>query len=323
MAQDMYDLIIVGAGPGGISAAIYAARARMNFKIFESALAGGQMNNTEVIENYPGIGSSGGMELAKKFEEHAKSQGIEIEMERVREIQKSDLPSGNLCLVVTEKGKYQTKTVIVATGGTPKKLGVPGESEFAGKGVSYCAVCDAPFFKGKTVAVLGGGNAAFEEGIYLTKHAKEVLLVHRRREFRAVKSFVEKAMSIKNFKTLTPYIVKEIYGSKNVEGIAAQNVETKKEERFAVDGVFVYVGFLPNTDVIKAPIERDAQGFIITDVHCQSSIPGIFAIGDVRSGSGRQIAIAVGDGATAQICAQKYAENLKSVKEQPDKFNAY
>lgn len=301
----MYDLIIIGAGPAGLTAAIYAQRMRLKTILLEREMVGGQIARSDIIENYPGFPSISGMELMRKFEEHALGLGLEIRLAGVENI----APEGSGKVVKTSAGELRAKAVIVATGANPKRLGAAGEKEFFGKGVSYCATCDGPFFKGQRVVVAGGGDTAVKEAVFLSKLAKKVYVVHRRDQLRAEKILEEKALSTPNMEILWSHILKEIKGSKVVEGVVLVDLKTKREKEVPAEGVFIFVGVNPATDFVD--VEKDERGFIKTDMTMETSVKGIFAAGDCRITPLRQVSTAVGDGAIAAYSAEGYIERFE------------
>ncbi len=303
--MEEYDVVIIGGGPAGLTAGLYSARAKMKAVLLERKWPGGQMLNTEKIEDYPGFESISGPDLAERMEKQAKKFGLKIVMEEATTIR----PHGNRKVVHTSDGKeYLAKAVIVTAGGEPRKLGIPGEEEFAGRGVSYCAVCDGAFFQNQVIAVVGGGDAAVEEGMYLTRFASKVYLIHRRSELRAAPDLQEKARNNPKMEFILNATVEQINGSDQVESLSL--LHNGQPEKLEVGGVFVFVGFVPNTEMFHGPVERDKQGHLVTDAHMETSLKGIFAAGDVRSQLTRQVTTAVGDGTTAALAAQHYIESL-------------
>jgi len=304
--KKIYDIIIIGAGPAGLSAGVYAGRAGLKTLIIENQFPGGQIVITESIENYPGFSEPmPGYELAIKFQEHAQKFGALIVTERVVAF---DFSTSDEYLVKTEKADYLCKAVIFCTGASPRKINIPGESEFTGRGVSYCATCDAAFFKNKTVAVIGGGDTAVEEAIYLTKFVNKVYLIHRRDKFRAVNIIVERAKSNALIEIKLNHIPLEIQGKNSVEKIIVENILLKEKYEIALDGVFIFTGYKPNSDIIPAEILRNQQGYIIIDKQQATNIPGIYAAGDVCDKFLRQVITACSDGATAAYAAMRYIE---------------
>ena len=303
-----YDVVILGGGPAGLSAAIYAARGAAKTAIIDISMLGGQPSNYLELENYPGFGKIGGYDMMEKFEEHADM--FNIDKYPMQEIQNIDLLS-DVKTIETLDTVYRTKTVIIATGAQARKLGIPGEKEFLGRGVSYCAVCDGAFYRDKVVAVVGGGNAAVEEGAYLTKFAKKVYIIHRRDTLRADKIAQERAFKNEKIEFVYDTIPLEIQGNDCVEKIVVKNVKTGESSEIKVDGVFPYIGFTPNIDYINAQVEQDEAGFIVTDETMQTSVKGVFAVGDVRTTPLRQVITAAADGAVAGCYAVKYLEEVE------------
>ncbi|HWP03671.1 MAG TPA: thioredoxin-disulfide reductase [Gemmatimonadaceae bacterium] len=300
-----YDVVIVGAGPAGMTAGLYAGRAMLRTAVLERGKPGGELLNTEVIEDYIGFERILGVELAEKFEAHAKKFGAEFHLANVLRVRKVD----DSFETVTDTGDvYRSPVVIVTSGGTPVKLGVPGEAEYAGRGVSYCAVCDGAFFKGQTIAVVGGGDAACEEADYLTRYASKVFLIHRRNELRASRLLRHRVLENPKIEVIWDTVVEEIHGDAQglVERLSLRNVRSGERWTLPVTGIFIFIGFRPNTGIIEGHVEHDEQGYLITDSTMQTSIPGLFAAGDVRQQLTRQITTAVGDGTTAAIAADKY-----------------
>jgi len=298
-----YDVVIIGGGPAGLSAGIYAARARLSSLLIERGAVGGQIINAEWVENYPGFNESiSGIDLTEAMHKQATKFGLETLTAEVTGI---DL-KGKQKVVRTSQGDFTAKAVIIAGGSERQKLGVPGEAEFTGKGVSYCATCDGPFFRDKPVAVIGGGNAAITEAIELTKFASRITVIHRRDELRATKILQEKAFAEKKIEFLWDSVLEEIAGDAFVNKVRVSNVKTKKKTVLNVSGVFMAVGFKPNTDYLKDIVKLDDIGTIITNEKMETGILGIFAAGDIRSNSIRQVIAAAGDGAVAAIGAEKY-----------------
>ncbi|MCG8552554.1 MAG: thioredoxin-disulfide reductase [Desulfobacterales bacterium] len=301
-----YDLVIIGAGPGGLTAGLYAARARMNVLLIEKAVPGGQILVTDWIENYPGFPEGiSGFDLAEKIKEQAMALGLEIE---TSEVQGLDL-SGTTKEIILKKKRIKTKSLIIASGASPRKLGV-GEDKFMGKGISFCATCDGPFFRDKVVVAVGGGDTAVQESIFLTKFAKKVYLVHRRDELRATKILQERAFSNDKIEFIWDSSVTGMDGFFGVEKVNIKNLKTGSESQIEANGCFIWIGILPNTEFIKGDVKTDESGFILVDTKMQTNVPGVFAIGDVRDTPLRQIATAVGDGAVAAVSAEHYVENL-------------
>jgi thioredoxin reductase (NADPH) len=301
----MYDLIIVGGGPAGLTAAIYALRARVKTLMLERELVGGQIALSNVIENYPGFPSIGGAELMEKFEAHAKGFGLETKFAAVEHIELD----GKVKVLKTSEGELRSKAVIVATGAKPRMLGVPGEKEFFGKGVSSCATCDGPFFKNQRVMVVGGGDTAIKEALYLAKLAAGVYIVHRRDQLRAEKILQEKVFDTPNMEILWSHILKEVKGDKTgVNGVVVEDLKAKTTREVEVEGVFIFVGINPTTDFVD--VEKDERGFIKTNQRMETSVPGIYAAGDCRTTPLPQVSTAVGDGAIAAFVAQSHIEEF-------------
>lgn len=310
MTDKTFDIIILGGGPAGLSAAIYAARSAAKTAIIDISMLGGQPSNYLELENYPGFAKIGGYDLMEKFEEHADMFGIQkFPME---EIQSVDLTS-DIKTVTTLNGEFKAKSIIIATGAQSKKLGVEGEKEFVGRGVSYCAVCDGAFYKDKVVAVVGGGNAAVEEACYLTKFASKVYLIHRRDELRADKIVQERAFKNEKLEFIYDTIVNKINGENLVKSATIENVKTHEIKDLGIDGIFPYIGFEPNADLFTGQIKQDKNGFIIVDEAMQTSVKGVYAIGDVRVTPLRQVITAAADGAIAAVYAGRYIETLEPV----------
>jgi len=312
-----YDVVIIGAGPAGLSAGLYAARAKMKTVILEKEKPGGQIATTDEVANYPGsVEHATGPSLVERM----VAQCDEFGAERVKDGVKSIDFSGDLKVIETESGDvYKAKAVIVATGASPKKIGCPGEVELTGKGVSYCATCDADFFTDLEVFCIGGGDTAVEEAMYLTKFARKVTLVHRRDEFRAAKSIIEKVKKNEKVEYLMDSVVEEVYGDGILEGIKVKNVKTGEvvdipaSEDDGTMGVFVFIGYDPLTSLFKGVLDMDQTGYLIADETMRTNIPGVFAAGDVRQKVLRQVVTATADGAIAAVMAEKYIE---------DKFHA-
>jgi thioredoxin reductase (NADPH) len=306
-ASQPYDVIIVGAGPAGLCAAMYAGRGMLNALTIERGAPGGELLNTDLIEDYPGFESIKGWDLSEKMAEHAKKFGANIVTDAVRSVQR--LKDGTFEVETDRDKKYKTLTVILTAGGTPTKLGVPGEKEYAGKGVSYCAVCDGAFFKGEVLAVVGGGDAAVEEADYLTRYASKVYVVHRRDQLRASKILQERAFANPKIEFVWNKVVKQVIGSeRGVRHLELEDTVTGELSHLDVGGVFIFIGFKPNTGVVKEHFKHDASGYMVTDERMMTSIPGLFAAGDVRSQLTRQITTAVGDATTAAIAVEKYVK---------------
>ena len=301
----MYDLIIIGAGPAGMSAAVYAARAELNFIVIEaSMMQGGQVLTTYDVDNYLGLPGIGGFEMGMKFSEHAKKLGVNFVTENVMSMD----AVGDVKKVVTDKNTYETKTIIIATGAAHKKAGIQGEAEFTGRGVSYCATCDGAFFKNKVTAVVGGGDVAVEDAIYLSRLCKKVYLIHRRDEFRAAKSLVNKAKNTENIELVLDSTVERIDGEAKVSSINIENKNTKESTRISVDGVFFAVGMQPVTAFADGRIQMNEAGYIVAGEDCCTNIAGVYAAGDIRTKNLRQIITAAADGANAVNSAERYIQ---------------
>jgi len=298
----MYDTIIIGAGPAGMTAALYAARSNLKVALIEGGLPGGQMNNTSDIENYPGYANISGPELAEKMFEPLENLGVEHLYGFVENIE----DHGDVKKVITDDQEFETRTVIVATGSKHRLLGVPGEEELNSRGVSYCAVCDGAFFRDQDLLVVGGGDSAVEEAIFLTQFAKTVTIVHRRDELRAQKVLQDRAFANEKINFIWDSVVKEIKGENRVESVVIENVKTNQVTEQAFGGVFIYVGLDPVSDFTKDLQIQDESGWIVTDDHMKTSVAGVFAVGDVRQKDLRQVTTAVGDGAIAGQEAYKY-----------------
>lgn len=305
-----FDTVILGGGPAGLSAAIYAARGNISTAVIDITMFGGQPSNYLELENFPSYPNVGGYDLMEKFEEHADK--FNVEKFPMQEIQSVDLISEPK-IIETLDCVFKAKTVIIATGAKATKLGIAGEKEFLGRGVSYCAVCDGAFYRDKTVCVIGGGNAAVEEACYLTKFAQKVYLVHRRDKLRADKIVQERAFANPKIEFVWNTIPLEIKGENNVETIVVQDVVTKGTKEIKTDGVFPYIGFTPNVDLFDGQVEQTPQGFIETDVRLQTSIAGVFAAGDVRNTPLRQVITASADGAIAACSCVKHLEEQQSL----------
>src|SRR3989441_3245608 len=307
-----YDVIIVGAGPAGLCAAMYAGRGMLKALTIERGAPGGELLTTDLIEDYIGFESIKGWELAQKMAEHAKKFGAEIVTDTVETVRKAE---AGWFEVATARGRvYRAPAVILTAGGTPVKLDVPGEKEYAGKGVSYCAVCDGAFFKNEGLAVVGGGDAAVEETDYLTRYATKVYIVHRRDRFRASKILQERAFANPKIEVVWNKRVVEVAGSEEgggVDHLELEDTVTGARSQLKVGGVFIFVGFKPNTGIVREHVKHDAGGYFVTDERMMTSVPGLFAAGDMRSQLTRQITTAVGDATTAAIAVEKYLAGLR------------
>ncbi len=303
----LYDVVIIGGGPAGLTAGLYTSRAKLKTLLIEKGLTGGQVATTEFVENYPGFDEGiSGIELSRKMEAQAKKFGTEIIQGTVQHIS-SEEKIKKITLEENQK-TYESKGIIIATGAHPKYIGVEGESKFRGRGVSYCATCDGAFFKGDKIAVIGGGDSAVEEAIFLTKFAELVYIVHRRDKLRAIKITQGRAFVNTKIKFIWDSIVKKIDGEDSVTALHIKNVKTGEESVLDVQGVFIYIGYNPNTEFLRGLVKLNGNNHIITDDHMHTSAPGVFAAGDVRSKGLKQIATAVGDGAMAAVTIEKYIE---------------
>lgn len=302
------DLVIIGGGPAGLSAGIYSSRADIDTILLERGIPGGLVVSTELIENYPGFAKGiGGQELMVQMEDQARRFGLEINSASVEKIETDD----NDVIVHTDSGKIKAGAVIVATGVANQLLGVKGEADFTGRGVSYCATCDGAFFRGRKVAVVGGGDAAVEEAIFLTRFADRVYIIHRRGELRATKVVQKRAFNNPKIDFVWHSIVDGINGEDSVSSVTIRNVKDNKIDKLPVDGVFIYVGHRPSSNLVSDLVDTDEKGYIITDENMRTSCPGIFAAGDVRKKLLRQVVTAVADGAIAAVAAEKYLEGRK------------
>jgi thioredoxin reductase (NADPH) len=305
-----YDVIIIGGGPAGLCAAMYAGRGMLGSLLIERGLPGGELLNTELIEDYPGFESILGRDLAEKMTSHAKKFGANIVTDTVVTIEKME--DGDFAVRTELERTYHAPSVILTAGGSPNKLDVPGEAEYAGRGVSYCAVCDGAFFKGETIAVVGGGDAALEEANYLTRYAEKVYLIHRRDEFRGSALLQQRTFNNEKIGVLRSKVVEEVEGGPGgVTNLKLKDTKTGGLSDLAVTGVFVFVGFTPNSGLIKGHFDHDESGYVITDWNMMTSIPGLFAAGDLRVQLTRQITTAVGDATTATIAVEKYLAERK------------
>ena len=301
--NEKYDVVIIGGGPAGLTAGLYASRAKLNSLLIEKGLVGGQIANAERVENYPGFPEGiSGFELGQLMHQQATKYGLKTLLAEVTGIELQ----GEQKVIRTTEGDFMAKAVIIAGGSERQKLGVPGEEEFVGKGVSYCATCDAAFFREQPVAVVGGGDAAITEALHLAKFASRVTVIHRRDQLRASRILQEKASSEPKIEFLWNSIVEKIEGGDLVKGIRLRQVKTGEESALEVAGIFISIGLKPNTDYLKSILPLGVTGLIITDEKMETKIPGIFAAGDIRHNSARQVITAAGDGATAAIYAEKF-----------------
>jgi thioredoxin reductase (NADPH) len=303
--EPQYDVIIIGGGAAGLAASIYAVRAMLKTLVIERQAIGGQILYTGEIENYPGFPEPiSGPDLALLYEKQAARFGVEFEYDTITSID----VAGPLKRVIGEEAEYTGRTVIITTGGEHNKLGVPGEEEFAGRGVSYCATCDGNFFRDMDVTVVGGGDAAMDEGLYLTRMTKNVTVVHRRDELRASKILQQRGFDNPKMEFVWDTAVEEIKGNGDVNAVVLKNLKTGELSERATQGVFIYIGFHPINDFMRGIIDLDPAGHVVTDLQMQTNVPGVFAAGDVRTFSDRQLANAVGDGVAAALAAYRYIE---------------
>ena len=299
----MRDVIIIGSGPAGMGAAIYGKRAGLDTLVIEgTGMSGGQVTQTYEVDNYLGLPGVNGFDMAMTFQAHVDKMGAEFEMGFVKKIAKKD----DYFEVVTDEKTYETKTVILATGASHNKLMVPGEEELAGMGVSYCATCDGAFFRGRTTMVVGGGDVAIEDAIFLARGCEKVYLVHRRNELRGAKILQDALMALPNVEIIWDSVVEAIEGEEQVEQVKILNKKTGEQSEIKVDGIFIAVGIHPNTESFAELVEMDANGYIVAGENCETSVPGIFVAGDTRTKELRQIITAVADGANAINSVQKY-----------------
>jgi thioredoxin reductase (NADPH) len=301
-----YEVVIVGAGPAGMCAALYTGRSMLRTVVLERGMPGGELLNTEKLDDWIGEKSILGWELARKFEEHSRMFGAEYVTANVSTVQRTE--EGTFETITDVGDVYASPAVIVTAGGTPIKLGIPGEVEYAGKGVSYCAICDGAFFRGQRIAVVGGGDAAVEEADFLTRYAEKVYVVHRRDAFRASKILQERLFANPKIEVVWNTVAEEVLGDGQglMNGLRVRNVETNVVSTLDATGCFVFIGFRPNTGIIAEHFDHDPMGYIVTDNLMQTSIPGLFAAGDLRSQLTRQVTTAVGDATTAAIAVEKY-----------------
>ena len=302
-AKMRYDTIIIGAGPAGLSAAIYAARSGLKTAIFEKGIVGGQITVTQDVENYPGFETAiGGFELTEQM----RKQALRFEADFIDDEVTAVGLEGKCKIIGTHDHEYRAKTVIFCSGAFPRRMNVPGEERLTGRGVSYCATCDGALYRGKTVAVIGGGDSAIEEGLFLTKFAEKVYVIHRRDELRAQYIIQQRAFKNPKMEFIWDTVLQEIKGETKVSELEVYNRKTDKLSFLKVDGVFIYVGILPNTALLESRLNLDSSGFVITDEHMHTNIPGIFAAGDIRSKVLRQVVTAASDGAIAAWSAEKW-----------------
>ncbi len=307
MKRETYDLIIIGAGPAGLTAALYAARSRLKVLLVERLAPGGQIALSDFVENYPGYPDGiNGMELVTRMKEQVDRLEVPLRQGEVRALEEDRA----MKVIYVDGDWLESRTVVVASGASPKRLGVPGEDNLIGRGVSFCATCDAPFYRGQVVAVVGGGDTAVQEALYLTKFAKKVYLIHRRRKLRAARILQERLFHNERIEVVWSSAVEEVLGDDLVEGVRLKNLETGEKQELKLAGLFLFIGLRPNSSFLKGMVDLDAEGFVITGENLETSVPGIFAAGDVRRKLLRQVATAVGDGATAAYAAERYLERV-------------
>ena len=309
MGEKVHDAIIIGGGPGGLTAATYTARGGLDTLVLEKAVCGGLAAMTDLLENYPGFPEGvNGMELIEKFKSQAQRFDSDIsEFKEVKKIEKT----GDMIIVKTDKDEYRAHTVIIASGSIPKKLNVPGEERFAGKGVSYCATCDGPLYKGKDVVVIGAGNSGLQESEYLLKHVKSVTIVEFLPHMTGEKILQDRLQKKGNVEFLLNHMLTSISGKNVVESVTARNRETDEDKTIVTSGVFIYAGFLPYSELAKGVVDMDEEGYIITNENMETSTPGIYAVGDIRSKRFRQVAIACGEGTIAGMAATEHVSKLR------------
>jgi thioredoxin reductase (NADPH) len=309
--ENVYDVIIIGGGPGGLTAGIYASRARMKAMLVEGSTTVSQITMTDMLENYPGLPGITGLELIDRFRQQAISFGLEIKPEHVTSLRKGRRGDITVWTVTTDTGEYETLSVLVSTGAEWRHLGVPGEDRLIGRGISFCATCDAPFYRNREVAVVGGGDTAVTEAIYLTKFAKMVKLIHRRDRLRATGILQERAFATEKISFVWDSVVEEILGDNGVTGLKVRNLKSDETTELSVDGVFLFIGLLPNTKLFSELVNCNKDGYIIVDSEMRSSEESLFACGDCTQKSLRQVVTACGDGAVAAHSAGLYVDDLK------------
>ncbi|MFP4476870.1 MAG: thioredoxin-disulfide reductase [Desulfatibacillaceae bacterium] len=309
MSDAQYDCIIIGGGPAGLTAGLYLSRARVNVLLLERAVCGGQILVSDWVENYPGFPEGiSGADLVFKMSKQAERFGLEVQTAEVTSVDFA----GDVKQIHCGDKTYTTKSVILATGATPRRLGVPGENEFYGRGVSFCATCDAPFYKDRTVVAVGGGDTAVQESLFLTKFAKKVYLVHRRDALRAAKVLQERAFANERLEIVWDSVVTGVKGMFNLEGVAVRNVKTGEESLLAAEGCFIWVGIVPLTGYLRDAVEKDEVGFVVANGRMETSAPGVFAAGDIRTTPLRQVVTAVGDAAIAAVSVEHYLDNVEA-----------
>lgn len=311
--EGVYDIVVIGGGPAGLTAGMYAARGGMNVLLVESMAVMGQLTMTDEVENYPGLGKVGGFELVTNLKKQAESFGLKCVQGTVKSLSCEEKEGVRIWKVEDQNGIHETIAVIVASGARPKKLGVAGETEFISRGVSYCATCDGAFFREKDIVVVGGGDTAVEEALFLTRFGKKVTLIHRRDRLRAAKILQDRALNNKKMGFVWESFVEAIEGGDKVEKIIVKNVNTGQTSELPCDGVFVFVGWHPNTEFVEGTLELTEKGAIIVDGNMKTSQEGVFGAGDCTKKLLHQIVTACGDGATAAFAAQHYVEELKGI----------
>lgn len=304
----IWDIVIIGAGPAGLAAALYAARAMRKTLVLEKEMPGGQIATTSEVEDYPGILETTGPELSMTMMEHAEKFGAVVSIgDDVTEV---DFSGATKTMTTSEGKVIRARAVIIATGAAPRTLGVPGEDLLRGRGVSYCAVCDGPFFRDRGVAVIGGGDAAFDEALYLTKYSSKVTIIHRRDEYRAQKVLVDRARANPKMEFITSTVVERVNGENKVESITLRNLKTNDTYDFPVAGLFVYIGNIPNTGMFSSCVQIDDNGYIEVDANMATDCPGVYVAGDVRKNPLKQVVTAAADGSIAALTADKYLDDL-------------
>ncbi len=302
----LYDVIIIGGGGAGLTAAIYTSRAKLSTLLIEKLAPGGQIALTDVVENYPGFPEGiTGPEISQRMEEQAKRYGTAIQYQEVQSVAKKN----GIFEIRGMQENFQAKSIILAAGASFRMLGVPGEKELTGRGVSYCATCDGAFFKEKEIVVVGGGDSALQEGLFLTRFASKLTVIHRRDKLRASPILQERAKNNPKINFLWDTVVQKIHGAKKVEGLSLENVKNKETRNFPVDGVFVFIGHDPNTAFLKGFVELDEKGYVKASSDLKTSVPGVFAAGEIRAGATKQLVSACGEGCEAALAAQEYVEH--------------
>ena len=304
--QKLYDVMIIGGGGAGLTAALYTSRANLDTVLFEKLVPGGQIASTDLVENYPGfVDGILGPEIAQRMEAQARRYGAELLYEEIKNINKTNQGFEG----VGTEGRYQARAVILAMGASFRMLGLPREKELTGKGVSYCATCDGAFFKGKEVVVVGGGDSALQEGIFLTRFASKVMIIHRRDKLRGSPILQERAKKNPRINFIWDTVIDKIEGTNKVEGVLLKNVKTGQTQKLKTDGVFIFIGHQPNSEIIKNFVNRDEKGYVLTGASLQTSVPGVFAAGEVRQGAVPQLVAACGEGCAAALAVQAYLED--------------